>query len=274
MAKLTEVSVLCEILVVTKIAWLLCAARGVHVTHGTWCREVAEVRMLQGRGNRRRRPPAQRGRPWVSVQTAQAICTALRASQCAWKDTLPSGEQDGASSCLAVQPSAETCCAGVSGACQDVWPPLRLHSSPACGPSRLLPTCLPLLGPGHSLGSSIPVSQTWTCCSRVRGRWKPVPPVGPHVDTMTFHRAWDELAAPLTSFPGASHTLRQSATGRTVRPGGALQAACWLLRCFHDEAEWSSLWTCQGSADVQVQVGHPSLLGGCLGVDGGSGRPT
>lgn len=127
-ANLTEISVLCEVLVVTKIAWLLCAARGVRVTHGTWCREAAEVRMFQGPGNRQRRPPAQRGRPWVSVQTAQAICTALRASQCAWKDTLPSGEQDGASPCLAVQPSAEMCCTGVSGACQDVWPPLRLQS--------------------------------------------------------------------------------------------------------------------------------------------------
>lgn len=215
-----------------------------------------------------------RASPWVSVQTAQAICTALQASQCAWKDTLPSGEQDGASPCLAVQPSAETCCAGVSGACQDVWPPLRLHSSPACGPSRLLPTCLPLLGPGHSLGSSIPVSQTETCHSRVQGRWKPVPPVGPHVDTVTFRRAWDELAAPSPAFLGLLTPWRGSATGRTVRPGGALQEVCWLLKCFHDEAGWSSLWTFQGIADVQVQVGHPGLLGGCLGIDGGSGWPT
>lgn len=199
-AKLTEISVLCEILVVTKIAWLLCAARGVRVTHGTWCRKAAEVRMLQGPGNRQRWPPPQRGRPWVSVQTAQAICTALRASQCAWKDTLPSGEQDGASPCLLCSLPLR-CAVLVSQALVRMFGHLS-DSSPACGPSRLLPTCLPLLGPGHSLGSSIPVNQTETCRSRVRGCWKPVPPVGPHVDTVTFRRAWDELAAPSPAFLG------------------------------------------------------------------------
>lgn len=134
--------------------------------------------------------------------------------------------------------------------------------------------CLPLLGPGHSLGSSIPVSQTKTGRSRVRGRWKPVPPVGPHVDTVTFPCAWDELAAPSPAFLGLLTPWRGSATGRTVRPGVPCRKRADFSSVFMMKLGGAPCGRARAVQMCRSSWGHPGLIGGCLGVDGGVSRHT